>query len=113
MQFTVHDIKDRVVFTGILTEIAGNTREFWHARVLEETGWAGPTTYQPVIEYLRHSVTTMPMSITNCQINNFNFYDDYSNAPVAGLVGAYKSYPTEYISQAETTIPVMSEHTDV
>lgn len=111
-QFTVYDIKDRVVFTGILTEIAGNTREFWQARVLEDTGWTGPTTYQPIVEYLRHSTTSMPMSITNCQINTFNFYDDYSNAPVAGLVGAYKSYPTDYISQAETTIPVMSEHTD-
>lgn len=114
-QFTVYDIKDRVSFTGVFTDPDANTRAFWQDRVLETSGWTGPTSYQPIADYLRNgmqNIAFIPSSVTNCQINSYNYYDDYDDVPQSGIPGRFKSYPQQYIAQVETIFPELSEHTE-
>lgn len=106
-QFTIYDKKDRVAFTGIFTDPNNNGRQFWQDRVNEATGWPSSPQFEPLIDYLRNGVANgiMPLSISNCEINTYNYYDSYNNLPSIFQNRSYIPYTTNYINSPEAIPP--------
>ena len=116
-EYTVYDDHDRVSFSGIFTDPDANSRIFWQERVLEDTGWSGLTTYQPIVEYLRHgititSITPVPASISNCEINKVNYYDNYTDLPPVLSGRNFLAHTNDYLTFQEAIIPQPTDYTD-
>ncbi|WP_343560948.1 RHS repeat-associated core domain-containing protein [Sphingobacterium sp.] len=80
-ELVFHDNSNRVIATGLLTD--NNTRAFWQAQAQSQGSSA--TSSQPHYYIWGAGKGTLPpgTGITNTEILSYNYYDDYTNAPLS------------------------------
>lgn len=71
--FTVYDSRDRMMFSGLVN--SNNNQTTW-ASVL-----SGAVTTGTIEDFLKNGFSYYPGTVNNCELDKFNYYDDYSGLP--------------------------------
>ena len=80
-ELVFHDNSNRVIATGLLTD--NNTRAYWQTQA-QNLGSAADTTKAHYFIWGAGKGTVPPQTgITNTEILSYNYYDDYTNAPLS------------------------------
>ena len=80
--FTIYDNQGRTMMTGILN--SASDRTYWQNLINTATSTTSGTLLDYIVNEFQNNYPSTFTSITDCQIQTMNYYDDYTNSFFSG-----------------------------